>query len=77
MSIIPAGIDPGIGRPVPGNSWRIGSQLIPPWRVPDFRDTCKDLQTRLERAMTDLMEELYGKMDLPRRPFPLRFSEGL
>jgi hypothetical protein len=78
MQIIPAGCYmAGVGRNAPRTSYLIRSQLIPPPRVVGFRDTCADLQGRLEKAISELVDELYDGMDLPQRAFPFRFNEGL
>jgi hypothetical protein len=79
MTIIPAGVEmKGIGRLAPRTSWQIGRRAIPPeTTLLSFRNTCRDLRKRLEDAVSNAIEELYGRMDLPRAAFPVRFDEGL
>lgn len=78
MQIIPAGCYMrGVDRNAPRTSYQIRSQLIPPPRVVGFRDTCVELQARFEKAISEMLDELYDGMDLPKRAFPFRFNEGL
>jgi hypothetical protein len=76
MRIIPAGVGMRrIGRNAPKTSYLIQSELIPPWRVVGFRDACVDLQARLEKSISELLDELYGGMDLPKAEFSLRLDD--
>ena len=78
MSIIPAGvIFPKMSHTFPHISYTINSYTIPPTRVVFWHRTCKDLQKRLEAASFEMLETLYGTLDLPQRQFPLRFNNGL
>jgi hypothetical protein len=79
MSIIPAGvIMHGIGRIPARTSWQLGRRAVPPaTAIVNFRNACHDLRKRLEDAVSEAIEELYGKMELPRAEFVLRFNEGL
>lgn len=55
----------------------IDSYYFPLSRYRDIHDTCFDLGNRLNQAVEDEIEKLYGKMDLPMRAFSLKFNEGL
>jgi hypothetical protein len=79
MTIIPAGVMMHrIGRPAPRTSWQLGRRAIPPAiTILNFRNACHDLRKRLEDAVSEAIEELYDKMELPRAEFALRFDEGL
>jgi hypothetical protein len=76
MSIIPAGVLMKIGRPAPKISYMLTSQILPPTEVGNLRATCVDLQQRLEVRVKQLLDEIYGGMELPRREFSLRFDDG-
>jgi len=79
MTIIPAGVMMHrIGRIAPRTSWQLGRRAIPPaTTILNFRNACHDLRERLENAVSEAIEELYGTMELPRAEFALRFDEGL
>ena len=55
----------------------IESYYFPLLRYRDIHDTCFDLGNRLNQAVEDEIEKLYGQMYLPKRAFPLRFDDGL
>jgi hypothetical protein len=78
MTIFPAGVMmKKVGRPAPRTSWQIAGRAIPPEVVLlDYRSTCTDLRERLEAAVSEAVEDLYGNMDLPHAPFLLRFDDG-
>jgi hypothetical protein len=76
MTIIPAGCSVR-GRIAPRTSLMVSKWILPPTVIGELRATCVNLQKRLEKRITTLMEELYGEMDLPGRTFRVRFDEGL
>lgn len=78
MTIFPAGVMMHrISRAAPRTSWQLGRRAIPPTTtILNFRNVCRDLRKRLEDAVSEAIEELYGNMELPRAPFPLRFDDG-
>lgn len=77
MTILPAGYDSKrLGRKVPQTSMELGSQTAPPESVIGFLAVAKNLRVRLEKAVFDEIDELYGSMDLPARPFPVRFKKN-
>jgi len=79
MTIIPAGVMMHrIGRPAPRTSWQLGRRTVPPdITILNFRNACHDLRKRLEDAVSEAIEDLYDKMELPHAEFALRFDEGL
>lgn len=77
MTILPAGYDSKrLGRKVPQTSMELGSQTVPPESVIGFLAVARNLRERLEKAVFDEIDDLYGGMDLPARPFPVRFKKG-
>ncbi len=79
MTIIPAGVMMNkIGRQAPQTSWQLGRRTVPPQTtILDFRSVCQDLRQRLETSISEMIDELYRNMELPRAPFRLRFDESL
>ena len=76
MKIYPAGYySEKLGRQIPRTSMDLGSITVPPQSVMGFHAVCKDLRQRLEKAVFDEIDELYGGMDLPACPFPVRFEK--
>lgn len=76
MTIFPAGVFMPIGRTAPRTSYMLTAQTLPPAAVGELRATCVDLQQRLQTRINELLEELYGGMDLPQKEFRLRFDDG-
>ena len=78
MTIVPAGyLSPRLGRKVPRTSMELGSITVPPESVRDFYAVARNLRERLEKTVFDEIEELYGGMDLPACPFPLRLRKNM
>ena len=78
LTIIPAGVfTKEMGRAAPRTSYMMTAQTVPPTAVGELRATCVDLQGRLQARLTELIDELYGGMDLPHGVFGLRFDDGL
>jgi len=79
MKIYPAGYySQKLGRVIPRTSMEIEAITLSPQSVMDFRAVCKDLHERLETEVFLQIDRLYGGMDLPSCPFPLRIhDEGL
>ena len=75
--IVPPGVAFGGDNPSSKVGFGIKSYWFKPSQVPLFRDTCADLGKRLLAAIEDLLEVLYGGMELPNARFPLRFDNGL
>ncbi len=65
-----------IGRVAPRTSYMMTAQTVPPTAIGELRATCVDLQQRLQARLNELIDELYGRMDLPQGKFRLRFDDG-
>lgn len=77
LSIIPPGVVLFRQEIAQGTSWELTTFSLPPHSIGELRNTCVDLQRRLQQRITILIDELYGGMDLPRAKFRVRFDEGL
>jgi len=78
MNIIPAGVPlKQLNRDASHITYTVDSYSIPPSRIATWHETCTDLQGRLQEACFEMIEELYGSLELPKRQFPLRFNDGL
>lgn len=79
--IIPTGYSAGTWKGKEFKNERVGAQtdyyLYPVDFVPLVRETAIDLYRRVNEEIEKLVDELYGGMDLPARPFPIKFDEGL
>jgi hypothetical protein len=77
LMIIPAGVFmKEIGRIAPRTSYMMTAQTLPPTAIGELRVTCVDLQTRLQARLNELLDDLYGGMEMPQRKFPFRFDDG-
>jgi|GEM_PF-756131 len=77
VRIVPPGVKmPTLGIPTL-TSWTVNRQTLPPHAIGELRATCVHVHARLEWRIHELMEELYGGMELPQKMFPIRFDEGL
>jgi len=45
-------------------------------QIKNSLDACEDLIARIMPEIEQLLEEIYGKMELPQREFVLRINEG-